>query len=295
MNDDLHTPRALQALMATHGVAPRKAAGQNFLHDANVVRRIVAAANIAANDQVLEIGPGLGSLTLGLAAAARSVVAIEIDAGLVRALREILHGHAHVTVVHADALACDFAAYGQDLRLVANLPYNTATPLVFHALESPAVRDLFVMVQREVALRWQARCGDPLYSAVSVKLALYGHAEMRFAVPRSVFIPAPNVDSVMVTITRHDAPLEQPAFAELCSLIDLAFAQRRKTLGNTLGKLGPRDVLTACASRAGIRLDARAETLNVDDFRRLYAELGAANVQVPVGPRHVATDPEPIP
>ena len=286
MTDALHTPRAIQALMARHGIAPRKTAGQNFLHDANVVRRIIAAAQIGPDDDVLEIGPGLGSLTLGLAAQSRSVVAIEIDAGLVRALTEILAGKANVTVVHADALATDFGAYGTNLRLVANLPYNTATPLVFHALESPAVQDVFVMVQREVAMRWKAVPNDPLYSAVSVKLALYATVEIAFAVPRSVFIPAPNVDSVMVSLRRRaDAP-PASALAGLCSLIDLAFAQRRKTLGNTLASLAPREVLTACADRAEVALSQRAEALPVAAFQRLMDEFVRAGVTVTTGARY---------
>lgn len=281
--------------MAQHGIAPRKTAGQNFLHDQNVVRRIVAAAEIGPDDDVLEIGPGLGSLTLALANAARSVVAVEIDAGLVRALKDILSASQNVTVVHADALAIDFAAHGSDLRLVANLPYNTATPLVFHALESEAVRDVFVMVQREVAMRWKARPGDPLYGAVSVKLALYADVQIAFAVPRSVFIPVPNVDSVMVALRRHDHRQPSMEQAALCSLIDMAFAQRRKTLANTLADLAPRESLTRCANDAGVLLTQRAEALDVDDFQRLLAALTAHGVDVATSARYGSTTDTPSP
>lgn len=283
----LHSPRAIQQLMVKHGIAPRKTAGQNFLHDPNVVRRIVAAANLDPHDHVLEIGPGLGSLTLGLAAAAKHVVAVEIDHGLARALNDdILVDVPNVTVVHADALTCDFGAYGNDLRLVANLPYNTATPLVFHALASPCVRDMFVMVQREVALRWQAAVGDPLYSAVSVKLALYATVEIAFAIPRAVFIPAPNVDSVMVSLTRHESGARPDELAALSTLIDTAFAQRRKTLANTLAQIASRDVLSAAAATAGVALSSRAEELDVDGFRRLFDALQQAGVVVVPGPRY---------
>lgn len=277
--------------MALHGIAPRKTAGQNFLHDQNVVRRIVAAADIGPDDQVLEIGPGLGSLTLALAQHARSVVAIEIDAGLVRALTDILSDSPNVTVVHADALTSDFAAYGTDLRLVANLPYNTATPLVFHALESEVIRDVFVMVQREVALRWKAGPNDPLYGAVSVKLALYADVQIAFAVPRSVFIPAPNVDSVMVALRPHANRPAQAEQAALCSLIDMAFAQRRKTLANTLRQLAPREVLDQCANNAGVSLSQRAEALGVSDFQRLLTAFTAEGVRVATSARYgSATD-----
>lgn len=289
MTDALLTPRAIKALMAHHGIAPRKTAGQNFLHDANVVRRIVAAAGIGPADDVLEIGPGLGSLTLALAQHANSVVAVEIDAGLVRALTEILSDLPQVTVVHADALTIDFCAYGNDLRLVANLPYNTATPLVFHALESGAVRDVFVMVQREVALRWKAVPHDPFYGAVSVKLALYADVQIAFAVPRSVFIPVPNVDSVMVSLRRLEKRQSTAQQAALCSLIDMAFAQRRKTLANTLARLAPRDVLTAAATTAGVLLTQRAEALDVADFQRLEAALTANGVSVTPSARYGAT------
>lgn len=287
MSQILHSPRAIQQLMAKHGIAPRKTAGQNFLHDPNVVRRIVAAANLAPKDTVLEIGPGLGSLTLGLAAASRHVVAVEIDQGLVRALSgDILADIPNVTVVHADALTCDFGAYGSDLRMVANLPYNTATPLVFHALSSPSVRDLFVMVQREVALRWQSAVGDPLYSAVSAKLALHANVEIAFAIPRAVFIPVPNVDSVMVTLTRHNTVADPHDVASLSTLIDAAFAQRRKTLANTLGRIATRDVLDFAASEAEIALSSRAEEIDIDGFRRLYGALKRAGVVVVPGPRY---------
>jgi 16S rRNA (adenine1518-N6/adenine1519-N6)-dimethyltransferase len=220
---------------------------------------------------VLEIGPGLGSLTLGLADAARRVVAVEIDAGFIGVLAEVLGGRDDVEVVHDDALRADLGALvgGGPARLVANLPYNVATHLVVRALEEPAISDLFVMVQREVGERWSARPGHPLYAGVSCKLALLARPEVALTVPRTVFHPVPNVDSVMVRIVRHpDAPA--PADRErLFKLIDAAFAQRRKTLRNNLRRVIDPDVLATAADEAGIDLAARAETLGPADLVRL--------------------------
>lgn len=280
---ELLTPTRVQALLREHGLAPRKAAGQNFVTDANTVRRIVAAAAIAPDDTVLEIGPGLGSLTLALAEAARRVVAVEIDAGMVGALAEVVGDLEHVEVVHADALRSDLDALlaGDPARLVANLPYNVATPLVFHALDSAGVVDAFVMVQREVGERWAARPGDPLHAGVSVKLALRADVEVALTIPRAVFHPVPNVDSVMVRLTRRpDAP-DPATVAALSALVDAAFAQRRKTLRNNLRGVVPVDRLEAAARVADVDLAARAETLDADAVRRFGAALGDDLVGLP--------------
>ncbi len=262
-------------LLADHGLAPRKTDGQNFLIDPNTVRRIVAAAHLAPDEQVLEIGPGLGSLTLGLAAAVRRVVAVEIDAGLIRALHQTVGHLDTVEVVHADALRTDLTGLiaAGPARVVANLPYRTATPLLFHALASPAVSDLLVMVQREVGERWAASVGDASYGAVSVKLALVAHVELALTIPRTVFYPAPRVDSVMVRVTRRaDAPSPQ-RLERLSRLVDAAFSARRKTLRNTLAAVATRDELAVAAARAGVDLGARAETLTAGDIVALDAAL----------------------
>jgi 16S rRNA (adenine1518-N6/adenine1519-N6)-dimethyltransferase len=275
----LLTPTEIRRLLAVHGLAPRKAAGQNFVTDPNTVRRIVAAAALQPDDVVLEVGPGLGSLTLALADAVAEVVAVEIDAGLVAALREVVSGHAGVEVVHADVLRVDLDELlaGRSARLVANLPYNVATPIVVHALTSPAIRDAFVMVQREVGQRWAARPGDPSHAGVSLKLQLVADVEVAFTIPRAVFLPVPNVDSVMVRLTRREDAPDPATYARLAALIDAAFAQRRKTLRNTLGRVLDPGVLAAAAQAADIDLAARAETLAVDDVRRLDAALEAAS------------------
>ncbi|MTV25900.1 16S rRNA (adenine(1518)-N(6)/adenine(1519)-N(6))-dimethyltransferase RsmA [Nitriliruptoraceae bacterium ZYF776] len=271
------TPTEVRRLLRDHGLAPRKAAGQNFVVDPNTVRRIVAAAHLDPADTVLEVGPGLGSLTLGLADAAARVVAVEIDAGMVAALAEVLAGRDDVEVVHADALQSDLGALvdGGPARLVANLPYNTATPIVMRALADPAVRDLFVMVQREVGERWCARPGDTLHAGVSLKVALQADAEVVLPIPRTVFHPVPNVDSVMVRLTRRDDAPTEPDRGRILALVDAAFAQRRKTLRNNLRGLVAADHLEAAAAEAGIDLGVRAETLDVAAVRRLDTALEA--------------------
>ncbi|MFU8840791.1 MAG: 16S rRNA (adenine(1518)-N(6)/adenine(1519)-N(6))-dimethyltransferase RsmA [Nitriliruptoraceae bacterium] len=267
----LLTPSDVTRLLREHGLAPRRSAGQNLVVDPNTVRRIVAAADLGPDDDVLEIGPGLGSLTLGLATVARRVTAIEIDAGFVAVLAEVLAGCDDVEVVHADALALDLQTLLGDrrVRVVANLPYNVATPLLFHLLAAPSVVDAYLMVQREVGERWQARVGDPLYAGVSLKLALLAEVRIDLAVPRAVFHPAPNVDSVMVRVTRRDEAPDAPTYARLAALVDAAFAQRRKTLRNTLRRVADPDRLAAAAEAAAIDLGARAETLDVAALRRL--------------------------
>lgn len=267
----LLTPRRVVRLLADHGLAPRKTAGQNFLVDPNTVRRIVGAAGLAPDDVVLEIGPGLGSMTLALADMVQRVVAVEIDAGFVRVLDEVLAGVGDVRLVHADALQSDLGALvdGGPARLVANLPYNVATPLLFHALDDPAITDAFVMVQREVGERWSASVGDPLYAGVSLRLAVLARVEVELTIPRTVFHPAPNVDSVMVRVRRRpDAP-DRATTRRIGALVDAAFSQRRKTLRNTLGRIIPPDKLPAIAQHAGIDLSWRAERLHVDHVLRL--------------------------
>ena len=267
----------MRRLLHEHGLAPRKAAGQNFVVDPNTVRRIVRESGVGPGDVVLEVGPGVGSLTLALADAASRVVAVEIDAGLVEVVRDVVADRGRVEVVHADALRADLGALvgGGPARLVANLPYNLATPIVVHALEEPAVSELFVMVQREVGERWGARVGDRRYSGLSLKLALLAEVEVVFTISRNVFFPVPNVDSVMVRLRRlPEAP--PPDRRERCfRLVELAFSQRRKTLRNTLRELGEPEQLERIATEAGVDLGARAETLSVDDLLRLEAAVSS--------------------
>ncbi len=273
----LHTPREVVRLLEAYGLAPRRSAGQNFVTDPNTVRRIVAAAGVTGDDHVLEIGPGLGSLTLGLAPVARQVTVVEIDAGFVAALVEVLAGLTNVEVVHADALTADLDGLvaGEPVRAVANLPYNIATPLLFHLLAAPSVVDAYLMVQREVGERWQAHVGHPLYAGVSLKLALQAEVVVDLAVPRAVFHPVPHVDSVLVRVTRRDDAPDAATYVRQATLVDAAFAQRRKTLRNNLRSVLPVETLVVAAEVAGIDLSARAETLDVAAIRRLEAAVTA--------------------
>jgi 16S rRNA (adenine1518-N6/adenine1519-N6)-dimethyltransferase len=287
---ELLTPTTVRDLTTRYGLAMRKRDGQNLLVDPNTVRRIVATAALDPDDLVLEVGPGLGSLTLALAPAVRRVVAVELDAGFVAALAEVLADVGNVEVVHADALEVDLAALvdGGPARLVANLPYNVATPLAVEALATGAFGELFVMVQREVGERWAARPGTAGFAGVSAKLALLADVQVVLTIPRSVFHPVPNVDSVMVRLTRRaDAP-DAARFARVAGVIDTAFAQRRKTLRNTLRPLladGPADVtLDDVAATAAIDLSRRAEELEAGDWQRLTDALDALGVH-PSGSR----------
>ena len=268
---ELLTPTAARELIDRYGLAMRKRDGQNLLIDPNTVRRIVTAAALAPDDVVLEVGPGLGSLTLALAPAVARVIAVEIDAGFVTVLEEVLEGAGDVEVIHADALGLDLGELvgGGPARLVANLPYSVATAVVIEALATAAFTDAFVMVQREVGERWAAGPGDAAYGAVSVKLAVLADVAITMTIPRAVFLPVPNVDSVMVRLVRRaDAPT--PAeFARIAAVVDAAFAQRRKTLRNTLRALGTDAEVAAAAASAGIDLSARAEELDAPTLVRL--------------------------
>ena len=280
----LLTPATAQAVLDRHGLATRRRDGQHLLVDPNTVRRIVAAADLDPDDVVLEVGPGIGSLTLGLADVVRRVVAVELDAGFVTALHDVLADAdvATVEVVHADALAVDLAALvgGGPARLVANLPYNVATAIVVEALASAAFDGVFVMVQREVGERWAARAGRPAYSGVSAKLGVLATVTVALQVPRGVFLPVPNVDSVMVRLDRRpDAP-DPAGFARVARVVDTAFAQRRKTLRNTLRDLGGTAVVTGALLAAGVDPGARPETLDPETFVRLTDALMDAGVDL---------------
>jgi 16S rRNA (adenine1518-N6/adenine1519-N6)-dimethyltransferase len=260
------TPSQVTALLSRHGLAPRKSDGQNFLVDPNTVDRIVAAADLRPTDHVLEVGPGLGSMTNALADAVDHVTAIEVDAGLVAALHEVLGGRDDVTVIHADAatIAVDDLP-GAPTRLVANLPYSVATPLLLHAFDGEALTDAFVMVQREVGERWAARVGDDGYGAVSVKLALVADVQVALAIPRTVFLPVPNVDSVVVRVVRRADALSADERHEVRRVVDAAFRQRRKTLRNNLRRAFGAEGEVALAA-VGLDPSRRAETVDPATF-----------------------------
>lgn len=269
----LLTPRDVRRLLDAHGIAPRKAHGQNFVVDPNTVRKVVRDAGVRPGELVCEIGPGLGSLTVGLRAAGARVVAVEIDAGLVRALAEVVGDDPGVRIVHADALSCDLGALVGDRGvLVSNLPYNVATPLVLRALAAGVFDRLHVMVQREVGERWAADAGDAAYGAVSVKLAALADVAVAGQVSRNAFYPVPNVDSVTVHLAPR--PWAQPVDrATLFRLVTAGFAQRRKRLRNALAGADPPASVEAALSAAGLDTGARAEELDLAAWVRLASAL----------------------
>jgi len=260
-------------LLEANGLRPSRALGQNFVADPNTVRRIARLAGVGAGDRVVEVGAGLGSLTLALAETGAEVTAIELDRHLLPILRSVVEP-AGVRVVDADATAIDWWGLLGDgpWHLVANLPYNIATPLVCDLLDGvPAITDLLVMVQREVGERMAARPGSGIYGAVSVKVRYWATAKVVGKVPASVFVPRPNVESALVRIVRHPggpvvAPSVVPA-GRLFEVVTAGFAHRRKMLrGSLAGVVDP-----ACFAAADVPATARAEELDVDAWGRLAA------------------------
>lgn len=271
-------PAEIRDLAELTGVTPTKKLGQNFVIDANTVRRIVRVAEVQAGDVVVEVGPGLGSLTLGLLEADARVVAVEIDGRLAEQLPVTVSQLApdaasRLTVVHRDALAVTELPEQPD-RLVANLPYNVSVPVLLHFLEHfPSLRSGVVMVQAEVGHRIAADPGSKVYGAPSVKAAWYGRWRTAGNVSRQIFWPIPNVDSVLVGFERHAQP---PGDEELrrrtFELVDAAFQQRRKTLRQSLARVyGEPSAAAEALEAAGLQPTLRGEQLTLDDFARLAA------------------------
>lgn len=279
-----HSRRDIHELLATHGLAPRRAFGQNFVADANTVRRIARLAGVGPGDRVVEIGAGLGSLTLALAETGAQVTAIEVDDGLVEVLREVVEGQG-VRVVHADAREVDWPALLADgeghagegapgagagpvrsWHLVANLPYNIATPLVLDLLdEVPQLVSMLVMVQREVGERLVAAPGSDAYGVPSVKVAYWATGRIVGTVPPTVFVPQPKVESALVRLDRRERPAVDTDPARLFALVRAGFAQRRKMLRGALKGL----VTAEAFALAGVGPEQRAEQLDLAAWARL--------------------------
>ena len=274
-------PVEIRELADELGVVPTKKLGQNFVHDPNTVRRIVAAAELSPDDVALEVGPGLGSLTLGLVDTARQVVALEIDPRLAGRLQATVDTRApsyaqRLTVINTDALK----ATRDDLEvaptaLVANLPYNVSVPVLLHLLaEFPTIRRVLVMVQKEVADRLAAEPGSKVYGVPSVKASFYGEVSRAGTIGKNVFWPAPNIESGLVRID-VDPGLDRSLREQVFPLVDAAFAQRRKTLRSTLaGVYGSPAAAEEALRAAGIDPGLRGEALSVDDFVRLGRQRG---------------------
>jgi len=275
-------PAVIRELAEQLALRPTKSLGQNFLHDANTIRRIVRTAGVGSDDVVLEVGPGLGSLTLGLLPAAAHVTAVEIDPRLAAQLPTTVAARApeladRLTVVEADALRISEIPGPAPTALVANLPYNVAVPVLLHLLEMlPTLDRALVLVQAEVAERLAAPPGSAAYGIPSVKAAWYGEVRRAGSVGRRVFWPEPNVDSGLVALVRRPPPDgdRRATFA----VIDAAFATRRKSLRAALASWAGSPAAAEIRLRAaGIDPSTRGEQLSVTDFARLAAT-------EPVGP-----------
>jgi 16S rRNA (adenine1518-N6/adenine1519-N6)-dimethyltransferase len=269
-------PADVRSLAAELGIRPTKQRGQNFVIDANTVRRIVRAAGLDASDVVVEVGPGLGSLTLALLGAVSHVVAIEVDPLLAGALPGTVARYApehadRLRVVEADALRVTELPGPSPTALVANLPYNVSVPVLLHLMALlPSLRKGLVMVQAEVADRLAAEPGSRTYGVPSVKAAWYAEVRRAGSIGRNVFWPAPNVDSGLVAWRRREPPAVSVPRDEVFAVIDAAFAQRRKTLRSTLKHLaGSAEAAERALAHAGVDPMTRGESLGIEEFARV--------------------------
>ncbi|MBA2769169.1 MAG: 16S rRNA (adenine(1518)-N(6)/adenine(1519)-N(6))-dimethyltransferase RsmA [Sporichthyaceae bacterium] len=275
-------PADVRSLAERYDVRPTKRRGQNFVIDANTVRRIVRTAGLDASDVVLEVGPGLGSLTLGLLDSVAHVTAVEIDPVLAAALpvtvAEFAPAHCdRLTVMAADALRLVDIPGPAPTALVANLPYNVGVPVLLHLLATlPSLQRVLVMVQLEVADRLAAQPGSKVYGIPSVKAAWYADVRRAGLVGRNVFWPAPNVDSGLVAMQRREPPVSEVGRHRVFEVVDAAFAQRRKMLRVALaGLAGSTAAAEAAITAAAIDPTSRGERLTVQEFTRVADSLGA--------------------
>jgi 16S rRNA (adenine1518-N6/adenine1519-N6)-dimethyltransferase len=264
--------RRLREVLDAHNFTPKKSLGQNFVIDPNTIRKVVEVSGVSAGDRVLEIGAGAGSLTLGLANVAGHVTALELDERLLPVLSETLDTVENVDVVAGDAMKLPLATFGAR-ALVANLPYNVATPVVLRVLrEAPEIDRLTVMTQREAGQRLTATPGSKLYGHVSVMVAYLGVATLVSSISRRAFYPIPNVDSVLVRVDRRTDP--SPRDPEwLFAVVRAGFSQRRKTLRNALASVAGPEAAEAAIAAAGVGPSVRAEELDLERFVALSEAL----------------------
>ena len=266
--------REASDLLSSHGLAPSRALGQNFVVDANTVRKIASQAGVGVGDHVVEIGAGLGSLTRALLETGAKVLAIEVDRGLIPILRELEANHrGQLTVVEVDATKADWnvlLAASDSWKLIANLPYNVATPLVADILDGvPRVKSMLVMVQFEVGERMVAAARTDAYGALSVKIAYWATAKIVGSVSPQVFLPRPKVNSALVRIERREHPAVETDPIELFALVRTGFGQRRKMLRRSLAGIVNEDQFAA----AGVSPESRPEELDIEAWGRLCQAL----------------------
>lgn len=287
---DIATPSRTKDIIRKHGFTFKKSLGQNFLIDKNILDKIVAAADLGQDKGALEIGPGIGALTERLAQEAGKVAAVEIDNRLIPILEEVLSPYPHVAVVHGDVLKTDLAKLWAErfagcstVSVVANLPYYVTTPIVMTLLEQRLPLDrIVVMVQKEVAERMAAKPGGKDYGTLSIAVQYYCVPDIVCVVPSGAFIPAPNVDSAVIRLTKRDTPpVAVSDEGRFFRVVHAAFAQRRKTLHNNLAALVGKErkaelagVLEAC----GVKPERRGETLSLQEFAALSEGLAAAGL-----------------
>lgn len=281
----LASPTATREMLEAFGLATKHRLGQNFLIDNHVIERIMDLAELTGEERVLEVGPGIGTLTLALVQEAAHVTSIEMDSELEQVLSAHAMDHDNFSFIMGDALATSpemitEASGGAPTVLVANLPYNVAATIILQFFQTmPSLERAVVMVQKEVADRIAAKPGTKVYGAYTVKLSLYGDVIGRFEVPPRCFMPAPHVDSAVVRIDRAQTPVEGGAASaeDVVRVVDAAFAQRRKTIRNSMGSNGFEKVaLDRAFELCGVAPTARAETLTTSTFIELA---GALSVQ----------------
>ncbi|KYG58646.1 16S rRNA (adenine(1518)-N(6)/adenine(1519)-N(6))-dimethyltransferase RsmA [Planococcus maritimus] len=287
MTKDIATPIRTQEIMAKHGLTFKKSLGQNFLIDPNILRKIVSQAGLTKDSAAIEIGPGIGALTEHLARDAGKVLAFEIDQRLLPVLADTLSPYDNVKVIHSDILKADVEqaiqeelAGFEDIMVVANLPYYVTTPIILKLLlEKLPIRGLVVMLQKEVAERITAKPGTKAYGSLSIAIQYYTDAEFAMTVPKSVFMPQPNVDSAVIRMIKRPEPIVQVIDEDFFfSVTRGSFVQRRKTILNNLQSAMPngkakKDLILQALDEAGIDPTRRGETLSIKEFGLLSDKL----------------------
>ncbi|TYO70694.1 16S rRNA (adenine(1518)-N(6)/adenine(1519)-N(6))-dimethyltransferase RsmA [Rossellomorea marisflavi] len=280
MHKDIATPIRTKEILEKHGFSFKKSLGQNFLIDPNILRNITDHAGLSKETAAIEIGPGIGALTEYLARTSGKVVAFEIDQRLIPILEDTLSPYDNVTIVNQDVLEADVAsiietelAGYEDIMVVANLPYYVTTPIILKLLmERLPIRGICVMLQKEVGDRISARPGTKAYGSLSIAIQYYTEAEMVMTVPKSVFMPQPNVDSAVIRLTKRSVPPVQVQDEDFLFTVSRAsFAQRRKTILNNLTSQLPqgkekKELILAALSKAGVDPTRRGETLSIEEF-----------------------------
>lgn len=276
------TPSRTREILEKYNLSAKKSLGQNFIIDTNILRNIVAAGNVDEETTVIEIGPGIGALTEQIAKSAKEVFAFEIDDRFLPVLDDTLADYSNVTIFHQDILDVDFEKFKKDylketsrLVVIANLPYYITTPIIMHLLESSlAVETMLLMMQKEVASRLEAIPSTKAYGSLSIAIQYYTEVELAFTVPKTVFMPQPNVESAVIRLdVRQDPAIHVQNEALFSKIVRASFVQRRKTIWNNLRRAlnnkEKQEVLKKAFKEAGIDPSRRGESLSIEEFGAL--------------------------